>query len=190
MPHHETQSSLMKKFTVRMQQILLLSKVSRTSLVVQWWTIHLPMQGTLVQSLVGENFTCWGAAKPVYCNCWAPESGACAPQQEKPLQSEACTPQGRVAPRCPSHPPKLEKAQTKTSTGKRKQNPKSHTEQNKKVSRLLKKKFYFILAAAVHSLSPAAASRLSSCILWSPELVLRVLHRLSCPKACGKSSPD
>ena len=29
-----------------------------TSLVVQWTRIHLPMQGTQVQSLVQENSTC------------------------------------------------------------------------------------------------------------------------------------
>ena len=32
-----------------------------TSLVVQWTRIHLPMQGTQVQSLVQKNSTCHGA---------------------------------------------------------------------------------------------------------------------------------
>ena len=38
------------------------------SLVVQWLRIRLPMEGTQVQSLVGEDSTCWGAAKPVGLN--------------------------------------------------------------------------------------------------------------------------
>ena len=39
-----------------------------TSLVAQWLRIHLPMQGTQVQSLVQEDPTCHGAAKPVHHN--------------------------------------------------------------------------------------------------------------------------
>ena len=35
----------------------------KTSLVVQWLGIHLPMQGTGVQSLVQEDPTCRGATK-------------------------------------------------------------------------------------------------------------------------------
>ena len=42
-----------------------------TSLVAQWLRIHLPMQGTWVQSLVREDPTCHGAAKPVHGNYWA-----------------------------------------------------------------------------------------------------------------------
>ena len=38
----------------------------RTSLVVQWLRIHLPMQGTRVQSLVQEDSTCQRAIKPMY----------------------------------------------------------------------------------------------------------------------------
>ena len=37
----------------------------RTSLVVQWLRICLPMQGTQVQSLVWEDPSCRGATKPV-----------------------------------------------------------------------------------------------------------------------------
>ena len=37
---------------------------SGVSLVVQWLRIHLPMQGTRVQSLVWEDSTCCGAVKP------------------------------------------------------------------------------------------------------------------------------
>ena len=42
----------------------------RTSLVVQWLRIHLPMQETWVQSLVWEDSTCHRAAKPLHWNCW------------------------------------------------------------------------------------------------------------------------
>ena len=46
-----------------------------TSLVAQWLRIRLPMQGTLVRSLLGEDPTCHGATKPVHHNYWphAPE---------------------------------------------------------------------------------------------------------------------
>ena len=43
----------------------------RTSLVVQWIGIHLPMQGTQVQSLIWEDSTCWGTAEPMHHNYWA-----------------------------------------------------------------------------------------------------------------------
>ena len=43
----------------------------RASLVTQWLRIHLPMQGTWVQSLAQEDPTCRGATKPVRHNCWA-----------------------------------------------------------------------------------------------------------------------
>ena len=42
----------------------------RTSLVVQWIGIHLPTQGTQVQSLLWEESTCWGTAEPMH-NYWA-----------------------------------------------------------------------------------------------------------------------
>ena len=73
--------------------------------MVQWLRIHLPLQGTQVQSLVQEDPTCRRATKPVRHNCWACTvepachnywarvPRACAPQQEKPLQREARTPQ-------------------------------------------------------------------------------------------------
>ena len=89
-----------------------------TSLVAQWLRIHLPMQGTQVQSLVREDHTCRRATKLVSHNYWActlepvshnywvrvPQllkprrSRARAPQQERPPQWEACTPRRRVAP--------------------------------------------------------------------------------------------
>ena len=85
----------------------------RTSLVVQWLIILLPVEGTWVQSLAWGYFTCYRAAQPV-ChqqrghalepvnrNCWAwgpwplePGcSGARALQQEKPVQWETHAPQ-------------------------------------------------------------------------------------------------
>ena len=46
-----------------------LNKVNfRTSLVVQWLRIRLPMQGTRVQALVREDPTGHGATKPVRHN--------------------------------------------------------------------------------------------------------------------------
>ena len=78
---------------------------SRTSLVVQWERICLPMQGTGVWSLVWEDPTCRGTlnscapTEPAHLelgsrNCWSPHMpGACAPR-EKPLQWGApCSPQ-------------------------------------------------------------------------------------------------
>ena len=41
---------------------------SKTSLVVQWLRICLPTQGTQVPSLVREDPTCLGAAKPLCHN--------------------------------------------------------------------------------------------------------------------------
>ena len=38
------------------------------SLVAQWLTIHLPMQGTRVRALVWEDPTCRRATKPVHHN--------------------------------------------------------------------------------------------------------------------------
>ena len=41
----------------------------RTSPVVQWFKIHLPVQGTQVQSLVQKDLTCCGAVKSIHHNC-------------------------------------------------------------------------------------------------------------------------
>ena len=41
----------------------------RASLVAQWLRIRLPMQGTWVCALVGEDPTCHRATKPVRHNC-------------------------------------------------------------------------------------------------------------------------
>ena len=40
----------------------------RTSLVVQWLRICLPMQGTQVQSLTQEDLAYHGATKPLLCS--------------------------------------------------------------------------------------------------------------------------
>ena len=47
----------------------------KTSLVIQWLKILLPMQGTWVQSLVWEDPTCRGTTKPTgkHYLAWAPE---------------------------------------------------------------------------------------------------------------------
>ena len=68
-------------------------KWRRTSLVAQWWRIHLPVQGIWVKSLFRDNSMGWGATKPVYHNYWACTPRARAPQQGKSLQREAHTPQ-------------------------------------------------------------------------------------------------
>ena len=62
-----------KCFAIRGEKCL---KV-RTSLVVQWIGICLPMQGTRVQSLVREDPTCHEQLKPMRHNYWA-----CPLQQE------------------------------------------------------------------------------------------------------------
>ena len=43
----------------------------RTAMVVQWLRICLPMQGTLVQSLVSEEFMCRRATESKHPNSWA-----------------------------------------------------------------------------------------------------------------------
>ena len=90
-----------------------IKNIHGTSLVAQWLRICLPMQGTRVRSLVWEDPTCRGATGPLHHNYWAcalePMSHnywahmprAHSPQQEKPPEWEACTPQWRVFPaRC------------------------------------------------------------------------------------------
>ena len=100
--------------------VLGIRNVTGTSLVVQWIRICLPMKETCVQSLVQEDYTCHGATRPMCHNYWAqalePENcnyracmaRACALQQEKPLQWEACTPPTKSRP-CS---PQLKKAHT------------------------------------------------------------------------------
>ena len=57
-----------------------------TSLLGQWIRICPPMQGTQVRSLVREDSTCHGTAKPEsHSSC----PRACDLQQEKPMQEKA-----------------------------------------------------------------------------------------------------
>ena len=70
----------------------------RTFLVIQWLRIHLPIQGTWVQFLVGEDSACCGATKPNVPQVLCPHSRPCsatrqatvlknrAPQLESSLQ--------------------------------------------------------------------------------------------------------
>ena len=107
-------------------------KWRRTSLVVQWWRIYLPMQGIWVKSLFRDDSMGWGATKPVHHNYWAYTAGACAPQQGKSLQREAGAPQ-LAWPRLPQ----LGKACTQ-------QRRPSTCTQNKTKQKKLKKKNIYI----------------------------------------------
>ena len=64
-------SHLQRKNRGNVSWMPLYKSQSRTSLVVQWLRIHLPVQGTWVRALVREDSTCWRATKPVYHNYWA-----------------------------------------------------------------------------------------------------------------------
>ena len=71
-------------------------KKGRASLVVQWLSVCLPMQGTQVQALAGEDPTCRGVAGLVLHNYWAcalePASHNCwahVPQLLKPTRLES-----------------------------------------------------------------------------------------------------
>ena len=124
---------------IHMEKNMKKNDICRTSLVVQWARIriHLPMQGTQVRFLVWEDPTWHRVTKPkghsfwvcsleLLChNSWAcvlqvlksARPGARAPQQEKPPQREARTPQLESSP-CS---PQLEKAraqQRRPSTAK------------------------------------------------------------------------
>ena len=79
--------------------------------VVQWLRIHLPVQGTQVQSLAGElRSTFHGATKPVCCNYWAFElysqysatrESLCAERKTQISQNTKILKRG---PREPAHP--------------------------------------------------------------------------------------
>ena len=97
----------------------------QASLMVQWLRICLPMQGTCVRALVGEDPTCRGATKPMRHNYWAcalePESHnywAHVPQLLKPMCLESVlatreatvTRSPRTATKSSPCSPQLEKA--------------------------------------------------------------------------------
>ena len=94
--------------------------IHRTSPVVHWLGIHLPMQRTRVPFLVGEDPTSLGTTKPEChnywahsleprsCNCWAhvlrflkPAGPRACALQEKPAQWEAWAPQLERSPYLP-----------------------------------------------------------------------------------------
>ena len=54
--------------------------------MVQSLRIHVPMQEIQVQSLVWEDLTCQGAAKPTHGKNLASAPGACDLEQAKPLR--------------------------------------------------------------------------------------------------------
>ena len=70
----------------------------RTSLVVQWLRMHLPMQGKWVQSLVPEDAICYTATKPESHNYWSPHMlwsprSAAREAHIPQLESRPCLPQ-------------------------------------------------------------------------------------------------
>ena len=67
-----------------------------TSLVVQWFRICLPVQGTWVQSLVWEDPTCCRATKSVNPNYWAWTLEPCSTTREV-TPRRSCTLWWRVA---------------------------------------------------------------------------------------------
>ena len=69
---------------------LIKNVTSWTSLVVQCLRILSANTGTRVWSLIWEDSTSLGAAKPTRRSCWSPRSRACALQQEK-RESESCS---------------------------------------------------------------------------------------------------
>ena len=109
-------------------------KWRRTSLVVQWWRIHLPVQGIWVKSLFRDDSMGWGATKPVYHNYWACTPGACALQQGKSLQREACAPQLEW--------PMLGATRERLRAAAKTQH--THTKQNKTKTKKKKKKYIYI----------------------------------------------
>ena len=90
-----------------------------TSLVAQWLTIRLPMQGTGVQALVREDPTCRRATKPMRHNYWSPRATtteACMPRACAP-QREATAMRGpHTATKSSPRSLQLEKARTATKT--------------------------------------------------------------------------
>ena len=61
----------LNKFVFLFCFVLFLKRKVGASLVAQWLTIRLPMQGTRVRALVWEDHTCYGATKPASHNYWS-----------------------------------------------------------------------------------------------------------------------
>ena len=72
------------------RSLIILKAILRTSLVVQWLRIHLPIQGTQVQSPVWEDSTCHRATKtePQLLS-W--RARAHTPRQENPPDEKPAT---------------------------------------------------------------------------------------------------
>lgn len=69
--------------------------------------IHVPMQGTWVQSVVGEDLTCATITELACHNYWSLcTSSRQAPQKEKSAKREARAPQWRVSSSCSPWPEK------------------------------------------------------------------------------------
>ena len=65
--------------------------------MVQWLRIYLAMQGTLVRSLVWEDFTFGRATKPVHHIYWA---STLEPEELQPLSPHAATPEAWMPSAC------------------------------------------------------------------------------------------
>ena len=125
-------AKMYQSFKAQINSLLHCSKKESlgTSLMVQWLRIHLPMQGPRVQPQVWEDSICLRAAKahaPWLLNLRATTTAAgvlraCAQQQKKPPQWEACAPQWRVALLTATR--EIPQAATKTQNKDPKQRPK------------------------------------------------------------------
>ena len=77
--------------------LIYLKLIIRRSLVVQWLRIHLPMQGTQVQSLVWKDLMCHGATKPSAMTTEALLHSLCSATKGASAMRSPCT-TTRVAP--------------------------------------------------------------------------------------------
>ena len=82
--------SVGREVNVKESTLYIKQSVFRTSLAVQWIRICLQCCWTWVRSLVSEDFTCLGAAKPMHHNSWA-----CVLQLLKPTCLEPVRPDAR-----------------------------------------------------------------------------------------------
>ena len=71
MPPNAVECPLQTKISPDRKPLDISNNIDRTSLMVQWIRLRLPMQGTWVWSLVREDSTCHGATKPMCHSYWA-----------------------------------------------------------------------------------------------------------------------